>query len=159
VIYDTQTPYAASYVLVRNTEGLVAFVLRSNTTWMNNYYGLPSGKTEKGESFMAGAVREAKEEIGIDVNLEDLEHAITVHRYSTSTDNDVEPMEWVDVYFEVKKWDGVPINAEPHIHSELAWLDPKNLPDNTIHSVVAAINALNEGKKYLEYGYDDVAKK
>ena len=122
MIYDTQTPHAASYVIVKNNEGLVAFVLRSNTSWMNNYYGLPSGKTEKKESFSAGAIREAKEEISIDVTTEDLHHAITVHRYSTSKNDDVPDMEWIDVYFEVDKYEGTPANAEPHMHSELAWL-------------------------------------
>lgn len=70
--YGTQTPYAASYVIVQNEEGKIAFVLRKNIDWMNGYYGLPSGKTEKNESFIAGAIREAKEEIGIDVQPENV---------------------------------------------------------------------------------------
>ena len=155
--YDTQRPYAASYVIVKNVEGKVAFVLRSNTSWMNNYYGLPSGKTEIGESFSEGAVREAKEEIGIDVNPKDITHAITVHRYSKKGgwEKDAEDMEWIDVYFEVKKWTGSVVNAEPHMHSGIAWLDIANLPDNTIPSVNASLKAYADGRRYLEYGYDE----
>lgn len=80
--YDTQTPYVASYVIVKNEEGMIAFVMRSNTSWMNGFYGLPSGKVEQNESFLHAAIREAKEEIGVEVKVNDLEHAITVHRYS-----------------------------------------------------------------------------
>ena len=48
-MYDTATPYLASFVIIRK-EGKIAFVLRTNTGWMNGYYGLPSGKVEKVES-------------------------------------------------------------------------------------------------------------
>jgi 8-oxo-dGTP pyrophosphatase MutT (NUDIX family) len=153
--YGTQRPYAASYVIVKNEEGKVAFVLRSNTSWMNNYYGLPSGKTEIGESFIEGAIREAKEEIGIDVSADDLKHAITVHRYSASGNDQTEDMEWIDVYFEVVSYHGEPHNAEPHMHSELTWFDVDDLPENTIPSVTATFKALNKGNSYFEYGYNE----
>lgn len=149
--YDTQRPYAASYVIVKNEAGLVAFVMRSNTNWMNGFYGLPSGKTEVDESFVAAAVREAKEEIGIDVEEKDLVHAITCHRFSVEGDN--KSMVWADVYFEVIKYTGQVINAEPHMHSELTWLDPNNLPENVIPSVAETIKAWSKGERYFEHGW------
>ncbi len=152
-MYDTQHPHIASFVIVRNEEGKIALVLRSNTKWMNGHYGMPSGKVEHAESFSAAAVREAKEEIGIDVAIEDLEHAITVHRYSVEENNDKENMEWVDVYFEVNNYQGEVHNAEPHMHDEVAWFAVDELPDNTIPAVKATLEAWAEGKKYLEYGY------
>lgn len=154
MIYDTQRPYALSGVIVQDKSGRVAFILRSNTNWMNNHYGLPSGKTEKGESFVAGAIREAKEEIGITIEPEDLEHAITVHRASSSIDTPGESMEWVDVYFTVKKYIGEAYNAEPDVHSELVWLNPNDLPENVIPSVAATMKAWASGENYLEYSYD-----
>ncbi len=143
--YDTATPYVASYVLVRK-QGKIAFVLRANTDWMNDHYGLPSGKVEKNESYTAAAKREASEEIGIDIDLKDLEFVHVMHRN--------EGMEWVDVFFEAKKWGGEPHNAEPHMHSELAWLDPKNLPKNTIPSLLFALEQIEKGKKFSEYGWN-----
>lgn len=146
-MYNTATPFIASYVLVRKNDTF-AFVLRSNTDWMNNHYGLPSGKTEKGESFSTGARREALEEIGITIDSKDLTFIHAMHR--------MEGMDWVDVYFEATKWEGEPHNAEPHMHSELAWLDPKNLPQNVIPSVKFAMEQILAGKAYSEYGWDKV---
>lgn len=143
-MFDTASPFVASYVLVRKA-GKIAFVLRSNTNWMDNHYGLPSGKIEKDESFSTGAIREALEEIGITIKPKDLRFTHVMHRN--------EGLDWVDVYFEAMKWQGTPHNAEPHIHSELAWLDPKHLPDNVIPSVKFALEQIIAGKTYSEYGW------
>jgi len=142
--YGTQTPHTASYVIFKKNDK-IAFVLRSNTSWMNGYYGLPSGKVEKDENFINAAIREAKEEVGIVITEANLKHVLTVHRK--------EGMEWVDVYFEATAYDGELHNAEPHMHSELAWLDPMNLPDNVISSVKGALQAISESKTYYEYGW------
>ena len=149
--YNTQRPYAAVYAIVQNDKKEIAFVLRSNTAWMNGYYGLPAGKTEKSESSIVGVIREAKEEIGIDVKSQHVHHAITAHRHSTEENDDA--MDWIDIFFEITKWEGEPYNAEPQVHSEMAWLDPHNLPDNVIPSLKATIDAWAKGEKYYEYGW------
>ena len=144
MMFHTATPRIASYVIVRKANK-IAFVLRANTSWMNDYYGLPSGKVEKNESFSAGAIREALEEIDVMVKLDDLRYVHVMHRH--------EGTDWVDVYFEVLKWQGTPNNAEPHMHSELAWLDPKNLPNNIIPSLKYALEQIQAGNAYSEYGW------
>ena|SRR3990167_3718194 len=146
--YETSQPYSASYVVVRQ-DGKIGLVLRSNTNWMNNYYGLPSGKVEQGESFTQAAVREAKEEIGIDIDLKNLTQILTMQRKEPGIISN----EWVDVFFEPKKWRGKPHNAEPHMHSEFIWIDPKKLPNNIVPSVQYALNQILAGNKYCEYGY------
>lgn len=143
--YNTATPYIASYVILRKN-GKIAFVLRENTAWMNGYYGLPSGKVENGETYLQAAVREAKEEAGVDIKAADLQPVHTIHRKEPE-------MTWVDVYFEATKWQGEPYNAEPHVHSELAWLDPKKLPKNVISSVKYALEQIEAGVTYAEYGW------
>jgi 8-oxo-dGTP diphosphatase len=147
--YNTATPYVASFVILRKN-GKVAFVLRTNTAWMNGYYGLASGKVEKNESYLAAAVREAKEEAGVEVKTGDLKHLITVHRFEPSK----QATDWVDVYFETTKWKGEPYNAEPEIHGELVWLDPKKLPKNIVPSVKYALEQIEAGKTYAEYGWE-----
>lgn len=116
---------------------------------MDNYYGLPSGKVEKNEAFVAAAIREAKEEIGIVIKSGDLRHVLTMHRKKPK-DND---NEWVDMFFEVGSYEGEPYNAEPHIHSELAWLDIHNLPENVIPNVKEALKQIEAGNTYCEFGW------
>lgn len=141
-----QTPYLAAYLIFRNDEGKVAFVLRENTSWMNDYYGLPSGKVEDHENVIAGAVREAKEETGVTVQANDLRHVLTLHRQDKDAD-------WIDITFEVTAWEGELQNAEPHMHSELVWLDPKSLPDNVIPNVRYILEQVAAGNTYAEFGW------
>ncbi len=143
--FGTAMPYIASYVILKQA-GKIAFVLRANTGWMNGHYGLPSGKVEKGEKFTDAAIREAREEIGVKVMQNDLRHVLSVHRH--------DEIDWVDMYFEAFRWEGEPVNAEPDMHSELAWLDPDNLPDNIIPSVRQALEEIGAGKVYSEYGWE-----
>jgi len=143
--FGTATPYIACFVLLRDGDKL-ACVLRENTGWMDGYYGLPSGKVEWGEPFSSGAVREALEEVGVTIKPEDLHHALTLHRHSEDSD-------WVDVIFEVDAWEGEVINAEPHVHSEVAWLDLNNLPDNIIPAIRYSLEQIKLGNSYAEFGW------
>lgn len=149
-MYDTAQPYIASYLLIKK-DGKYAFVLRENTSWMNGYYGLPAGKVEKHESFTEAAIREAKEEIGIDVGPEDLKQVLSVHRYSVGN----AAQEWVDAYFEVNSWRGEVTNAEPELHSAVGWFASDDLPDNLIPSVRAALESIKAGQYFAEYGWDE----
>jgi 8-oxo-dGTP pyrophosphatase MutT (NUDIX family) len=125
----------------------LAFVLRSHTGYMDGHYGLPSGKVEKNESYLAAAVREAREEIGVDIKTTDLAHTLTVHRDSTDGSS------WVDIYFTAASWAGEPYNAEPHKHSEFAWLDIDNLPENVIPDVRHSLQQIQAKQSYTEYGW------
>lgn len=145
--YDTATPYIASYVIFRDGSK-VAFVLREHTAWMNDFYGLPSGKVEPHESFTAAAIREAKEEVGVDLKADDLKYVLTMHRGDTHPSND--ELTWVDVYFEATNWQGELINAEPHMHKSLDWLDLNDLPENVIPAVKLALEAIAAGQTYTE---------
>jgi len=145
VSYDIATPYTACYGIFRQN-GNVAFLLRTNTPWMNDHYGLPAGKVEHNEAFIAAMVREAKEEIGVTIAPKDISHALTMHRKSAD-------LLWVDVYFDITKWSGEPYNAEPNVHGALEWFDPKNLPQNVIPSVRAALEAIAAGETYCEFGW------
>jgi 8-oxo-dGTP diphosphatase len=147
VSYDTQRPYAACYVLLEKA-GKYAFLLRSNTNWMDGFYGLPAGKVEKGESASAGIIREAKEEVGITIEIQELEAAIVCHRKSEDdTDS------WVDVVFKAENWIGEVINAEPTVHGRVDWFAYDGLPENIIPQVKFMLEQYIAGKTYCEYGW------
>jgi mutator protein MutT len=150
--YNTQRPYLASYIMFRNDKDEVAFLLRAGDRWMTGHYGLPAGKVEKGESFTACAVREAKEEVGVTVKAEDLKHVMTDHRHEVE---DIEN-DWVDIFFEATKWEGQLFNAEPDVHSELKWFSLDSLPANMVPNVHAVLKKLQKGVRYTELDWDKV---
>jgi len=151
--FDTAHPYTAVFVIFRE-HNKVAFVLRGDLPWMADHYGLPSGKVEIAETFRLAAVREAKEEVGVDIDPKDLKYLLTMQRNSGSQE-DGSILEWVDMYFEATKWNGELINAEPHMHRKLEWLDLKNLPENVIPPVKAALEMIEAGQTYGEYGWEE----
>jgi len=141
------TPYAASYVMLRRGN-TVAFVLRQNTDWMNGYYGLTAGKVERGESFTQAAIREAKEEAGVVVTAQQLRQVLVCYRKENNA-----TLAWVDVVFEATEWNGEVTNAEPDLHSEIAWLDMDALPENVIPSLRAMLDQIKAGQTFCELGW------
>lgn len=142
--YDSQKPYVASYMLFKNSAGEIAFLLRSNTKWMDGYYTLPAGKVDHDEFASECAIRESKEEVGVTVRAQDIHPAITVHRMEADGP-------WLDVYFEVKAWEGELVNAEPEKHGELRWFSPNTLPKNVLPNVVHALEQIKAGNTYTEF--------
>jgi len=135
-------------VLLFRRGNKAAFIRRQNTGWYDGYYALPGGKVEPGESFTQAAIREAKEEVGIDLKTEDLNILLVAHL--KGVDGGI----WVNVIFEAKQWEGDLINAEPHHSSELVWQDIDNLPKNTVPNTFIYLEALKAGKHYVEAGWD-----
>ena len=143
-MHSTARPYIAAYLLLRRDDK-VAFVLRSNTSYMDNHYSLPAGKIENDESYSAGAIREAFEEVGVKIEANNLKLVHVMHRR--------EETDCVDMFFETNNYTGEPHNAEPHVHSELVWLDTGSLPNNTIPYIKFAIEQIEKGNLYSERGW------
>ena len=143
------TNLPSCYVVVRQA-GKILFVLRENTRFMDGYYSLPAGRVEANESYSSGAVREAKEEVGLDIAVEDLEHAYTAHRLGA--DGNIR----TDVYFLVKDWSGKPVNNEPDRHSEVIWLPAHKLPDTIMDYQLAALHDIAQGVSYGEFGWPEL---
>ncbi len=149
-IYDSARPYVACYAILQKGNN-IAMVLRKNTGWMDGHYGLPAGKLEYYETFTAGAVREGKEEAGVDILESDMEFTHVVHRHGEDEDTF---MDWVDIYFVARKWQGEPYNAEPEKSEQLDWLDINNLPSNIVPAQREALLQIAKGAKYSEYWND-----
>ena len=143
---NVATPYTAIYIIFKKG-GKIALLLRGHTGWMDGNYSLIAGRVDKGESFAQAAIREAKEESGAVIDLHDLRVAGTFHRNEPDS-------AWVDLLFEVEKWQGDLYNAEPDKHDELTWFDPRKLPQNMVPSVRFYIEQYLEGKSYAEYGWN-----
>lgn len=61
-----------SVYLILIKDNKILLLRRYNTGFMDGYYSFPAGHVEPNETLTQAMVREAKEEIGIDVNQKDL---------------------------------------------------------------------------------------
>lgn len=121
---------------------------RQNTGILDNQYDIAcSGHLEKDESVKEAMIREAKEEIGIDINYEDLEYSSTIH--ATFYDSD-----YILVTFKTDKYSGTPTIMEPDKCSELKWFEIDNLPEELATTRQVMLYNDKNNIKYSEYGFE-----
>jgi 8-oxo-dGTP diphosphatase len=113
---------ATALILMRDNK--ILCVLRSGTGYYDGYYALPGGKCDQGETILECSIREAYEELGVVVQEDALACIHVVHR------NDETIKNWVLFFFVIDTWQGTLINKEPDKHSELAWFDIDEIPEN-----------------------------
>lgn len=134
-------------LLVKDNEILVA--RRYNTGYQDGNYQVPAGHVEEGELPTEALIREAKEEIGIDLTLEDIELVHVSYRPKHDETGDR-----VDFFFKVKKWSGEIINAEPHKCDDVKWVKIDELPENMTLHIKMGIEAMRDKLFYREINLD-----
>lgn len=118
---------------------------RFNTGYHDGDYSVPAGHLDGGETVIAAGIREAKEEVGVNIEASDITFSSVMHR----TEGD----ERVDFFVQIHKWRGEIVNAEPDKCDDLLWANFNDLPGNTIPYVQRAImNHLN-GITFDEFGW------
>lgn len=137
--------------LILEKDGLVLYQKRKNTGWKDGYYSLPSGHVEPGEGAATAAVREAMEEIGVSIGINDLELAHFIHR-PAEEDNTIER---ADIFFVIKKWSGEPTNVEPHKCEKITWCSPKSTSnlDGPVIDLVDHVLRSYKSSKFSNYGW------
>ncbi|WP_410793620.1 NUDIX hydrolase [Kribbella sp. C-35] len=131
----------AAYVIVRR-EDEVLLLLRANTGYMDGHWAVPAGHVERGESVVAAAVRELKEEVGLDVDAADLAPVTAMHR----TGGNGDPIdERVDFFFMASKWTGEPRLMEPEKAAGLDWYPLDKLPDPLVPHEARVLGAVADG--------------
>lgn len=144
-----KTLSAVMLLLIRNagTNEEVLFQKRRNTGYCDGFYDLSdSGHVEENESMKHAMCREAKEELGIDINEEDLEFVCMIHKNSNG-------IIYYNGYFKATKWSGVPVINEPEKNEELKWMNINNLSPNIVNDRIIAIENYKNNIKYSEYGW------
>jgi len=118
-------------------------------TW-GDYWHCVTGTIELGESPQETIIREAKEEIGIDIQRPQLITTLSVEQDSII--NPGKRFHSLELFFlyNLKDYDA-PSNIEPHKHSALEWFAIDKLPEKVIPHVEIGINNFIEQKKYNEY--------
>lgn len=103
------------YMIIRNEKNDILLQRRQGTKLWPGFLALPAGHIDQGENAYDALVREAKEELGIELSLNDIIDTFVVNRRNKSL------LPYYDVYFEVSKYKGdIKIN-EPEKCSELVW--------------------------------------
>ena len=97
------------------------------------YYALPAGHIDKGENQYDALIREAQEELGIVINLKKIINSYVVLRrnYFEINGKVLEP--YIDYYFEIEEYEGIPKIIEEDRCDELIWVDINNLPEPFIN--------------------------
>jgi len=97
------------------------------------YYALPAGHIDKGENQYDALIREAQEELGIVINLKKTINSYVVLRrnYFKINGKVLEP--YIDYYFEIEEYEGIPKIIEEDRCDELIWVDINNLPEPFIN--------------------------
>ena len=142
---EAHRPYSASYLVVQKDQK-VLLMERKNTGFADGMYSLVAGHVDRGENYRQAMIREAREEIGIELSEDDLETVTVMHRRS-------EGRIYVDIFFRNKKWSGDVENREPEKCSELSWFEIGDLPENTVYYVEKVLKDLNTGMNYKELGW------
>ena len=123
----------------------ILLLRRYQTGYRDGEYSVPAGHLDGGETVMAAAVREAGEEVGVQIRAEHLIFSSVMHRN--------EGDERIDFFVQVQQWTGEPLNTEPNKCDELRWVNLSVLPDNTIPYVQRAIENHRNEIRFDEFGW------
>lgn len=134
---------ATHLILIKNNSILLQ--RRFNTGYEDGNYSVIAGHINDDESIREAMVREAKEEAGIIINIDDLQFLHVSHRKTTS--------EKIDFFFTTSKWTGTPLIAEPNKADDLDWFELNDLPVNTVDYIKSALEYIKNKSSFSEFGW------
>ena len=145
-----KTPNAVFVLLFRGNKDNLEILLqkRQNTGFMDGYWDISaSGHVEEGESVTQAAVRETKEELGIEILKKDIKFAGFYY-------NNFGSVTYCHTYFDVRHYSGVPKVNEPEKCSEIRWFNLEKLPVDMIEERNVSVKNYLKGKLFGEFGWD-----
>jgi 8-oxo-dGTP diphosphatase len=135
------------YILMQRPDGMILLLERSGTGYADGKLCPPSGHLEAGESVIDCAVREASEEVGVNIDPADLAFTHVVHHRNP------EDQGRIGFFFTATRWAGEPVNREPHKCAGLRWADPAHPPANTVPYTAAALSVMTQGDLFSVDGW------
>ncbi len=139
----------AVWMIIRNDSNQIFMLRRHNTGWRDGWWTVPAGHVDAHEGPRAAAIRELKEEAGIDVRQKDL-GAPLIYFYPA----DDMQHERVSLFFEVNSTELSPINAEPEKADRGEWFNVDSLPEKIVPLLRRALIDLPAGIRYSERYYN-----
>lgn len=146
------TKSAIMLILLRYTDNQQEILLqrRKNTGYADGLWDCAvAGHVDAGESMKSAVLREAKEELGIELAKENIGFATITHKYTPSTGDT-----YYNAFFVATDYHGSPAIMEPEKCSELCWFSIEALPDDLLEDRAQAIHNYLAGVPYMESGWD-----
>lgn len=137
---------AAAYLVLRRPGphgDEVLLQLRRGTGYRDEHWATLAGHVDPGESVHEAACREAAEEAGVQVRVEDLQPLTVLHRFERGGPA-VEQR--VDVFFAADRWDGEPQLREATRAAAMAWYPLNALPEPVVPHERTVLDALAHGE-------------
>lgn len=129
--------------IVQNENKFLLFY-RTDGYFNGGWWVLPAGHIEANETATQTVVRECKEELGIEVDIKDVEFAHVMHNLSGENKR-------IDFYFIVKKYKGQPHNLETDKCAEMNFFSLNTLPsEKTAPSTLLALKNIFDKISYSE---------
>jgi 8-oxo-dGTP pyrophosphatase MutT (NUDIX family) len=125
----------------------ILLLRRFNTGYEDGNYSVVAGHLNGGEEIITAAIREAREEVGIDIQEKDVEIVQMMHRIFDD--------ERIDFFVSVFAWEGEISNNEPDKCDDLSWFPIAHLPDNTIPYVRQAILNYQTNTPFSSFGWEN----
>ena len=139
---DKEKFLSAVYLIIRNDRNEILLQRRQGTKLWPGFLALPAGHVDENENVYDALVREAKDELGIDIAINNIVDTFVVNRCNKSL------MPYFDVYFEIDSYVGEIEISEPEKCLELVWCDINNLPSDMIDYEIEAIKNNQNGIKF-----------
>ncbi len=134
--------------LIFNQDDKILLLKRKNTGWEDGNYSIPAGKLDGNETVIRAAIREAKEELGLIINQNNLDVVHVLHK------RNIDGEETIDFFLNVSNWEGVPENTEPHKCENLEWFELSNMPENMVGCLKHVLKKLEKNIYYSEFGWE-----
>jgi ADP-ribose pyrophosphatase YjhB (NUDIX family) len=136
-------PVAVHLFLIKDNK--ILLLRRYNTGYEDGNYSVCAGHIDGDELYYEAMIREAKEEINVEIKKEDLSVIQLMHRKSKE--------ERIDYFFIARKWHGEIINNEPDKCDELIWVDLSGLPENIVPYIKEAIYNYQNNITFTDFGW------
>lgn len=139
---NTNLPVAVHVFLLK--EGSILLLKRANTGFKDGYWSVPAGRLNSGETIKQAMIREAKEEVGANIDSKDLSKILVMHHKDDRGER---------LYFfsHCSNWKGELKNMEIDKCEKIEWFNINNLPDKIIEHIKCVIGDPNNN--YFEYGF------
>lgn len=137
--------YVSVHLIIINNNQIL-LQRRYKTGFEDGKYGVVSGHIDGNEQILEAMFREAREEAGIILDLDNTRIVQVMHRKKPNEER-------IDYFIECTSWNGSIKIMEPNKCDDLSWFPLDNLPDNTIEYIRFAINCYVKGNHFTSFGW------